>query len=1623
MDESHRPVKLRRVVLGFPCNPKQTEFKFDLSLNYKMANIIQTYSEQKPTLVFCSTRKGVQQSAAVLAKDARFIMSIEHKQRLMKYANSLLDSKLGELVMLGIGYHHAGVDLSDRKLIEKAFTQADLLVLFTTRTLAMGVNLPAHLVVIKSTMQYVGGSCEEYSEADVLQMMGRAGRPQFDTSATAVIMTKIQTRDKYIKLMNGMEIIESSLHSHLVEHLNAEIVLQTISDVNMALDWIRSTFLYIRALKNPTHYGFSAELDRYGIEAKLQELCLKNLNSLSSIGLITMDEDINIKPTDAGRLMARYCVAFDTMKQFTKVVGTENLSDLVELVSKSSEFNDIQLRVNEKRSLNTLNRDKYRVTIRFPVEGKIKTTEMKVNCLIQAQLGCIPIQEFGLNQDTAKIFRNGMRISRCLSEFLGQSLASVMVNAGLTSFSKIEQTNPREIELILNRHPPFGNQIRDSVIHLPKYEVTLEQLSKYSCETAEVVVKVNLKNQTQLLTRRTAHNQHYASLLIGNSDNTVVFLQKLTDVMLLKCGSWSKKIEVAKASRGEAISVNLISSEYVGLDIQQKFNVYYSGAKKYATDNSYYLTHDRTGQTLQQSKLQAASQKENDTSAAEQDPGSTRQCNHYCKNKDLCGHDCCKVGVNVTRKTSLNQGSPFSSYLRDLRNRTDALTHTPVKRLKMKMSEESASNMQQFIFKPKERLPAFPMSEGIDYDAPVRPSVVDLTTEDWTAVPDVVDLDVYNDDDNVEDVCLMTEELVKKADASHASHQSMVASVWTNSCTRAGVDQDYKMHPDQINTNSSVHVKTSKTSASNWKSHCKKPPPSHIPTITFDLGNDWDDWSDFDDENLVRASEKSPLSCAANVEPQDQQPIDCNTSAFATSASAICHPQVQPAFVTARTPLRSIPPTLNPGIKQTESSLVTVRTQNRITLDWNKKRSSTFNDAIAVKTPENIPPQAETSVAPHYRRFDFFSRGPAANSSSPINTCNSDEKMALSPEGINTDGCNAAIKPDRGRRRSKVTRDVETDIEYLYKAVPQLAKVFRITDKIGEGTFSSVYLGEAQMRDGRRETFALKHLIPTSHPTRIAAELQCLTVAGGRENVMGVTYCFREEDHVVIVMPYMDHQAIVDIIGSLSFEEVRLYIYHLLRALRHIHQFGIIHRDIKPNNFLYNRSNKTYALVDFGLAQGTADTQIEMLKVMRQRTPQKGGASARKQDSRQLIKAPRVPTKPNTTSVPPAPPPPSKPRPPSSSSSPIASSSASRKTPAKKARSVTAAAAITSTCRTKHAKAVAGLCKVPRPVFGERSLNSCAPAPSTAKHVAIKTEVSKALVKPSRAVDATNRRVSTARTQSSSQKPQRSVLPGLSCSCYMTDRVCNICLSRKQQVAPRAGTPGFRAPEVLTKCPNQGTTIDVWSAGVILLSLLSGRYPFFKASNDLIALAQIMTIRGSRETIKAAKAFGKAVVCSRELPRQDLRTLCETLRGRRSSSEDDVTPLHEANEDVAVTMEDDTPTHRHTRGTLKHHNDREDQSLPTHQEHSGSIKTPQLAERSSEAICEEEEEDRRGWDRVPDEAYDLLDRLLDLNPNTRITAADALQHRLFSDLGNHRLEFLSDISSSGAAGFGSGKIN
>eukprot|EP00731_Ephydatia_muelleri_P023090 Em0015g673a len=573
IDETHRPVRLRRVVLGYP--DATTEFKFDLSLNYKISGMIQCYSEQKPTLVFCATRKGTQQAASTLAKDARFVMNAEHKQSCYKHT-----------------CHGCEFD---------------------------SVNLPAHLVVIKSTLHYANGMYQEYSESQILQMIGRAGRPQFDTTATAVIMTRNSTKGKYEALLKGTQVVESNLHRNLIEHLNAEIVLHTISDVSIAIEWLKSTYLYIRIKQNPKHYGDLHCLFKYANV----EMCLKDLKLLESYSLVKITDQHYLKPTgflahkhmwmvslevlyhilDTGCLMARYCVAFDSMKIFLGLKGTEGLAELV------------------GACLVMANCDMCPGPHRFPMTNKIKSTDMKVNCLIQAALGCLAVQEFALSQDTQKILRAASRLSKCYMELqlstsnsfnalvmavtlhkcinarlwenstyvakqldkIGLALSTTLVNAGLTDFSKLVDSNPRELELIMNRHPPFGNQIRDAVAKLPQYALSVEQSAPYSSHLAQLTVTVSLVNHVLLKeSGSTAGPNHACVLLVGNADHAIC-KQKINDFQLMAVGQFVRKIDVHRSDDSPVeLRIRLISIEYVGLDVQELYTPHFldTGTKK-----------------------------------------------------------------------------------------------------------------------------------------------------------------------------------------------------------------------------------------------------------------------------------------------------------------------------------------------------------------------------------------------------------------------------------------------------------------------------------------------------------------------------------------------------------------------------------------------------------------------------------------------------------------------------------------------------------------------------------------------------------------------------------------------------------------------------------------------------------------------------------------------------------------------------------------------------------------------------------------------------------------------------------------------------------------------------------
>jgi len=69
--------------------------------------------------------------------------------------------------------------------------------------LAWGVNFPAHLVIVKGT-EYYDGKTKRYIDfpiTDVLQMMGRAGRPQFDDSGVALILVQDTKKHFYKKFL------------------------------------------------------------------------------------------------------------------------------------------------------------------------------------------------------------------------------------------------------------------------------------------------------------------------------------------------------------------------------------------------------------------------------------------------------------------------------------------------------------------------------------------------------------------------------------------------------------------------------------------------------------------------------------------------------------------------------------------------------------------------------------------------------------------------------------------------------------------------------------------------------------------------------------------------------------------------------------------------------------------------------------------------------------------------------------------------------------------------------------------------------------------------------------------------------------------------------------------------------------------------------------------------------------------------------------------------------------------------------------------------------------------------------------------------------------------------------
>lgn len=620
VDPCERPVSLRTVVLGYSVGANINEFSFDNQLNHKVADVIKEYSNQKPTLVFCATRKSAMITATTLVKEGKFDMcfSMDKRKLYLQLSATIRDKTLQETTRFGVAFHHAGLCMGDRRAIESGFIDGHVMILCSTSTLAMGVNLPAHLVIIKNTSFYCEGQFKPYTESSLVQMIGRAGRPQFDTHATAVIMTKLSCRGDIEKMLVGNLIVDSQLHKFLTEHINSEIVLGTIDDDIVARKWIDSTFLRVRLMKNPENYGLKSNSSLAVKENIMINLCKESIALLLKHGMINRTSQGKLESTDSGRAMARHYISLNTMIKLVSLKGTESLRDLLEIVSSSLEVtSDVQLRQEDRTSLNSIIYPKDEShKLRFPVTGdKINTKEKKAFVLIQATFNNSRITENTILQESMRIVRCSERVVNCLREValmnrdipytlllnviilsqcsaaklwedsiyvsrqiekIGPILSQNLARNNLTSFDSLRKANPRNIEIFCSRLPPFGSSVQQTCFGLPVYDLKiLFRPAPKMRFKIQLLVEVQLVNGQDLRNNQSLPKRHQCTLIVGcPANNRLLLRQNVMDSTLLArpdltiCyGTDVNKTDLP--DNFEEIEAHLMSEMFVGLNAKK----------------------------------------------------------------------------------------------------------------------------------------------------------------------------------------------------------------------------------------------------------------------------------------------------------------------------------------------------------------------------------------------------------------------------------------------------------------------------------------------------------------------------------------------------------------------------------------------------------------------------------------------------------------------------------------------------------------------------------------------------------------------------------------------------------------------------------------------------------------------------------------------------------------------------------------------------------------------------------------------------------------------------------------------------------------------------------------------
>lgn len=138
----------------------------------------------------------------------------------------LLTNKLRHMYMQGIAFHHAGLNVRLKGLVEELYELSLVRVLYCTSTFALGINMPARTVIFDGLSKYNGQEIAPLTVREFMQMAGRAGRRGIDTEGDIIIKQDFQDfyeiKDVLPNLLKGAsEPVTSSfnLSFHTIVHL------------------------------------------------------------------------------------------------------------------------------------------------------------------------------------------------------------------------------------------------------------------------------------------------------------------------------------------------------------------------------------------------------------------------------------------------------------------------------------------------------------------------------------------------------------------------------------------------------------------------------------------------------------------------------------------------------------------------------------------------------------------------------------------------------------------------------------------------------------------------------------------------------------------------------------------------------------------------------------------------------------------------------------------------------------------------------------------------------------------------------------------------------------------------------------------------------------------------------------------------------------------------------------------------------------------------------------------------------------------------------------------------------------------------------------------------------------